>query len=201
MSMRKLYLDLDDTYVDTESYLRKVLERNGVHCDPNSSVWDVYFRGEGRDIFKEVLSDYSAIPKKVGAEECLKILETEFEIVYVTCYLCEEERTAKINMAKEDGRNIIFCTGFDKSFVDMSDSVFIDDVPKHLINSNADGKNKYLMYNKYVKGLSKSLMLFDGTVVFDWYDFCDKVMEVNIDVELRDSICSRVSECCKKHRV
>lgn len=201
MGMRKLYLDLDDTYVDTENYIRKVLNSNGVDCDQNESVWDVYFRGDTVDIFREILADYSAIPKKVGAEECLKILETEFEIVYVTCYICEEEHIAKLDMAKEDGREIIFCPDFDKSHIDMQEGVFIDDVPKHLINSSVKDENKYLMYNKYVKDLTKCLMAFNGTVVFDWYDFCDKVMEVNVDAELRDSICSRIPKCIEKCRV
>ncbi len=203
VDMRKLYLDIDDTYVDTEEYLRKVLESNGIECDPFESVWEIYFRGIGEDLFREVLSDYSVIPKKIGAEDCLKILETEFEIVYCTCYMFEEERLAKLRMSEEEGREIIFCRYFDKSCVDMEDNVFVDDTPKHLVNSNLKSKNQYLMYNPYALDTEgyKYLVNFKGEVVMDWFSLCDKIMEVHVDDELRDSICSRVSKCVEKCRV
>lgn len=202
MSRKVIYLDLDDTYLDTENYIRGMLELNGVKVG-TASVYSDYVKGYAGSLYKEILSDYSCIPKKVGADECLDLLRTEFDIVFVSCYTTEEEMIAKKSFAKECETEIILCKNFDKSCVNMLDGIIFDDNPRHLIYSGVPRKNQFLMYNSYAldkEGL-EDLSKFEGKVVFDWYEFTDSVMGVEDDVELREYICKRIQDCCTGYRV
>lgn len=202
MNKRKLYLDLDDTYLDTETYLRNMLSANGLTVG-TASVYSDYIKGCAGSFYKEILSDYSCIPKKLGADECLDIIKTEYDVVFVSCYTTEEERVAKEMFAKECETPIILCSDFDKSNIDMGDGIMLDDTPRHLLYSGIPRKNQFLMYNPYSldeEGIS-DLKMFEGKVVLDWYDFTDSIMEVKEDVELRDYICKRIQGCCAGYRV
>lgn len=202
--MRKIYLDMDDTLVDTEVYLRKVLRANGYSCPKYETVYTMYGLESVNHIFKEVLSDYSAIPKKVGAEECIRVLETEYELVFLSCYSTEYEKKAKENLALQLNKDIILCEGFKgKDTVDINGGILLDDTPRNLLFSGLPSKDQYLMYNPYAldrQGI-RDYAEFKGNVVTSWYDFTDKVMEVEEDAELREYICARVQKLGKGSRV
>lgn len=201
--MRKLFVDLDDTYMDTEVYIRRILKANGYNFSKKQSIYDVDVVKDFKWVFDEVFSNYSFIPKKIGAEECLNVLETEYGIVFVSCYSTEEEKISKYKFAKECGKDIILCKDFDKSFIDMSEGIMFDDVAMHLLNSGLPSKSQYLMFNRFNVNeyWFKNYVKFNGNLVFDWYEFCDKVMEVEEDAELREYICSRIQGVNKRSRV
>lgn len=203
MGRRTLYLDLDDTYLDTENYIRSMLTANGVPVSNTSSVYNNYTRECAGDLYKEILSDYSCIPKKIGADECLDIIKTEFDVVFLSCYTTDVEKQAKEEFAKECGIPIILCKDFDKSGIDMSNGIMLDDTPRHLVYSGLPGKNQYLMYNPYALDTegTEDLKKFQGTIVLDWYNFMDNIMEVEEDAELRDYICKRIQDCSAGYRV
>lgn len=202
MGRRTIYLDLDDTYLDTEEYIRSMLSANGFNIG-TASVYSDYIRGFASSLYKEILSDYSCIPKKVGADECLDIIKTEYDVVFLSCYTTNEEKIAKESFAKDCNTEIILCKDFDKSFVNMGNGIMFDDNPHHLIYSGLPSKNQFMMYNPYAldeDGMN-DLRKFEGKIVLDWYDFTDSVMGVDEDAELREYICKRIQNCCEGYRV
>lgn len=206
---KKLFCDLDDTYLDTEPYLRSVCKANGLLTLKGICIYDMRYTPMYRDIIKEVIKDYSVIPTKVGAEECMKVLETEYDIIFVSSYLEEYEAEAKRSLAKGLGKPIILININDstseigdKSVVNMSGGVFIDDILAHLVKSNAS--KRILMLNKYqsdLENICKGVWTPNDLVVSDWYSVTDELMKGDEDDNLRKCICERVSECCKQHGV
>lgn len=202
--MKKLFLDLDDTYLDTDRYIRKVLKANGV----SKELWgihdDIYVLADHpdcKDIIKACMSNYLVIPPKQGAVQSLQILRTEYDVVFATsCYSDYEEKSKK-ELFKKMNVDFILCNG-GKSHVDMSGATFVDDHLVHLVNSNA--KNKIFFFNRYEMDPAISTGKYDSKVaslVMDWFELTDLLMSGGEDYELREYIRSRVQECCKAGRV
>ena len=70
----KLYLDIDDTLVDTEDSLRRYLSCLGIDSD---SPYDL-IGTEYDELIEDFLSDYHVIPMIDGARTSLKLLKTEY---------------------------------------------------------------------------------------------------------------------------
>ena len=186
--MKKLYVDLDDTFKDSEKFLRKILEANGLECPKNGSVYWRVDSSDYRPYFEMMFGNYRFIPNKEGAVENLKLLETEFEVIFCSSYINDFEAESKKKFADSLGKSIILCGGenFDKSQVDMSDGILIDDKFEVLDASNA--LVKIQMYNPYnFEGISEN-----STLVTNWYQIVDKLMGVDVDEDLRRDFCQGI---------
>lgn len=160
---RKLFLDLDDTFFDTENYLRKVLGGKWLYHE--GLIYEAYENMEFNELFKclEAFMDYRRVPLKAGAREGLEEIKNIYDVIFCSSYHLEPEKKAKEDIAKVLGIPILLCGGdkWDKSHIDMSGGVFVDDNTRLLKLSNA--KDKVCFYKKYnFKGK------FDGCIVFDW---------------------------------
>ena len=188
--MKKLFLDLDDTYKDTERYLRHIIRANGLPLPGNNmTVYALYSNPRYAHIFDMVFSNYHVIPELEGAKDNLKLLDTEYEIVFCSGCTTEEEGRSKRKLADKMGKEIILCSGdrADKSHVDMSGSIFVDDRPDILAKSNAE--QRIQMYNPY---MSDSILDCGGDMlVLDWSMLVDILMEVKPNEDLKRSILER----------
>jgi hypothetical protein len=187
----KLYLDIDDTLVDTEDSLRRYLSCLGIDSD---SPYDL-IGTEYDELIEEFLSDYHVIPMIDGARTSLKLLKTEYDITLVSCYTYFNEAKAKISFAKKFGVELILCKNYDKSHVDMSDGIFIDNDEEHLKYSNA--AKKYIFSSN---GVKSQLSNIDGEF-HNWYDIVDILMGGDKDAELREYIFKRTKELYETSRV
>lgn len=201
--MKNLFLDLDDTYLDTDRYIRKVLKANGV----SKRLWgihdDIYVLQdipECKDIIKACMSNYLVIPTKEGAVQSLKLLRTEYNVKFVTSCYSDYEEKAKRELFKKMDVDFIICRG-GKSHVDMSGATFVDDHFKHLNESNAS--EKIFFFNPYELDptISTGGFNLDTTLVLNWFELTDLLMSGGEDYELREYIHQRVQECCKAIRV
>lgn len=191
---KNLYVDIDDTFVDTENYLRTMFIRNGYKVPEKLSVYEYISGGEFDFLFKEGMSDYTLIPRMPGAEDAIKILSTEFNVVFLSCCTYREEVLGKKKLARALGKELILCEGR-KSHIPMENAIFIDDNVQHLINSDAAEDNKYLFFNIYNVPDIMANLGFSGHVVSNWYDITNKLMGVSSsDAELRRYIHKRISE-------
>lgn len=188
MGKRKLYLDIDDTVLDTENFIRMVL--GGRWLDHKGLVYGEYRNMSSDELLKvyRVFNDYSSIPFIVGAEDGLRILATEYDIVFCSSYYTDVEKRSKEEWANSLGIPIILCKGFTKSNINMDEAVLVDNDTRNLNDSNAS--KKVCLYHKY------SFDEFDGgDVVFNWFDLvdrlCPKRNDCLSDLGLR-SILSRV---------
>lgn len=172
--MRNLYLDLDDTVLDTSSFL------GGVDL---------------LKYLKQNIDGYSRIPYKVGALDSLRILSTKYSISFVSCYLTEDEKREKLRFARLVGVPIFLCRDYYKGSVDMSGGIFVDDDVKHLIESSASLEDSYCFGGgEYETNLGY-------TCVNSWSELCDILMEVSVDAELREYFCKRIPRGCSGYRV
>lgn len=196
---RKLYIDLDDTFVETESFLRMMFKQNGISIPQKDSVYSMLNKGYDF-LFKEGMSDYTLIPRMPGAEDALRILSTEYEPVFISCYTFEEEAEGKKKLARAFHKNIILCDG-SKDHIDMENAVFIDDTVQHLVESNASEEDKYLFFNLYnLRDLISTK--YAGHVVSDWYDITNMLMGVTgTDAKLREYFCEGIQKFSAGGRV
>lgn len=146
MSKQKLFLDIDDTLVDTESYLRLRL-RYILGSDVVSkydSIYNLMVNDKiANEICRKELSDYRNIPFLPFAEECISVLKNDYSIILYSNYTFEEERSAKLLLADRLGVSSSltqYDTGMGKSRVDISDGILVDNDTKVLVNSNAKRK-------------------------------------------------------------
>lgn len=189
--MKKLFVDLDDTFVDTERYLRKICESNGLKVPKYETIYTLYGNSEYDPYFDMVFNNYFVIPKKQGVIENISLLETEYEVIFCTYCTTKSELEAKKRFAESLGKNIILCEGEDhaKSSTDMSEGILIDDNIDVLKASNAS--KKLQMYNEFT--YTKTLQ--DCSLVIDWFDVVDQLMEVSVDEGLRSFISDGISRC------
>lgn len=197
---RKLYVDLDDTFCDTENYLRMMFKQNGIKVSEERSIYDYIGIGECDFLFREGMSDYRLIPKMPGSEDAIRILSTEYEVVFASCYTFPEEAEGKKKLARAMRKNLILCRGT-KSHLDMEGGVFIDDNPRHVLESSAKNEDKYVFFNIYNAGeLMKCIWEqngFNPHIVADWYEITNMLMGVKEnDAELREHFRKRVSGGC-----
>lgn len=194
--MQKLFMDLDDTYFDTERYLEKLLNNVGLPTPlpGEGNIYALSTISEYKDIILEAMSDYSYIPKKEGADLALELLSTEYEVIFCSSYTYENEYKAKKSFANRVNKDIILCTGdkFDKSHVDMRDSIFIENDPSILDVSSA--KVKIQMCNQdMLKGITFDYKNID-LYATNWSEIVDYLMEVDVNAELRRRFCERIQE-------
>lgn len=201
--MRNMYVDLDDTFVETEQYCRRVLSSNYIKVPLNETVYVMYGEGRERQIFNEIFRNYSVIPLKDGARECMKLLETEYNIIFCSAYTTTVEAAAKEKLAKFLGKDIILCETNEKSHVEMGSGIFVEDNPRHLVCSKCEVANQYLMYSPFTlddEGVPY-FNRFKGTTVFNWYELVDKLMGGEEDVELRKYIRERIQKFSQGDRL
>lgn len=192
-----LYMDLDDTVKATDRYIHSFLKSNG-YGDIKGSVYNQL--GEKgclySDQVKYILDNWSIIPMMDGAYNGLKLLSTEYKIVFVSSYGSKMEVKHKKNFAKIMNCELVLVESFmDKSIVNMSNGVFVDDRLDILLTTNATVK--YEMYNEYRYGLYPHTARGNITVVSDWYSLVDQLMDDSERVyrnyeNLRRAICSGI---------
>lgn len=198
--MKNLFLDLDDTYLDTDRYIRKVLKANGVSKDLWGIHDDIYVLGDNpdcKDIIRECMSNYPVIPTREGAAQSLQILRTEYNVVFVTSCYSDYEEKSKRELFSKMGTKFIICRG-GKSHVDMSGGIFVDDHLIHLVESNAE--QKIFFFNRYEISTGRYNPR-TTSMVMNWFELTDILMSGGEDDELRRYIHQRVQECCKTSRV
>lgn len=192
----RLYIDIDDTLVDTERYIRQILKVNGLEYKDKGSVYSLIGIPEYEEIFRGVMSDYSVIPYRVGALENLPLLKTEYDIILCSSSYNGYESKAKEEFARSLDLPLILCEGshWDKSHVDMNSSVFVDNDPDILRVSNATVK---LQMNSPYTRVEGAL-----DVVEDWYSVTDRLIDAGgeSDAELRKCLCERVQRCYKESK-
>lgn len=211
--MCTLYIDLDDTYKDTERYIRKILIANGVSVPHYiKSVYSLLFYDKGNRyshinpvipeilslvcseledvsseveaVFKEVMGSYSVIPNKCGAEDCLNLLKTEYDVTLFSAYTFEHERAEKEKFAKSLGvGSLIVPYGKKQETVLEMGGIVVDDDPS--VINELKGVERYLMYSPY-----SYYKVGNGVkVVSDWYRLYDTLLEVDIaEDDIRTSI-------------
>ena len=170
---KTIYMDLDDTFVDTEQYIREVLKNNNlpvkIPCAYALRNSDVY--GE---IIEKIMANYRAIPLKDGALNCLKLLRTEYDVKFCSLFYNENERKAKKEFAEELNAEIILVESgdFSKSSVNMKNIILVDDSLEVLQSANAEFKIQ--MFNKYkARGLSYKDYLIGDSFAENLYDVVD----------------------------
>lgn len=206
--MEKLYLDIDDTLLDTEKYLRLLLKNNFISCPENSSVYELRGDVMAGCIVEEMLSSegYEVIPFVNGGEDGIELLKSEYEVVLVSDVVTSDEGVGKTNLAKRLGCDIILtgdAMGRSKSDIDMSDGVFVDNMPSNLFASNA--KRRILMFSEYDlcypserQCFSRMLREDSVTVIGDFYDLVDLLIGVDeSDAELRERVYQGIQKFCK----
>ena len=195
--MRTLYLDLDDTYLDTDNYIRKVLKENGVSkklWGINDYIYVLADNPDCKDIIKSCMSNYTEIPTKVGAKESLQLLRTEYNVVFVTSIFSYDEMEAKKELLQSMKVPFIF-VGSRKNCVNMRGQVFVDNHLTHLKQSNA--ATKIFFYNEFEESIPRE----EYMITKDWFELTDLLMSGGEDFELRKYIHQRVQECCHTIRV
>ena len=189
MGKSTIFMDLDDTVKDTERYIRRVMQCNGVKPPTVGSVY-LLIDSENDSLVKESLCNYDVIPFKQGARNAINLLSTEYEIVFCSGCRYEEEKEGKKKLAEELGKELILCSGdqWDKSHVDMRGSIFVDDRSDILIRSNAD--KKFEMFNPYYFCLTSERD--DRTSIVDWFSLVDILMGAQVNEELRRTFCQGI---------
>lgn len=169
----RLYIDLDDTVKETSRYLDKVIKSNKLPLGEKNKLYSII----SEDFFvREVLCNWGVIPFCSGAINSLKLLETEYEIVFCSKYMFEDEARQKKEFANFMGKELyLFPTSsdLDKSSMDMSGGILIDDNLDVLLNSNAD--SLYEMYNDF-KGIDILKPRPENCSVVTWYSLVDTLL-------------------------
>lgn len=190
--MKNLFMDLDDTFLNTEKYIREILKNSNLSVKA-SCVYTLRAIPGYNIIIEKIMNNYSTIPMKKGAEDCLKLLKTEYNVVFCSRYYTLGERSAKKEFAKEMNTDIILVASEDisKKSVDMHDGVLVDDSLEALEETNASVKVQ--MFNPYVaKGLLFKDYLKGDYFAENLYDVIDCLLGGNIDENLRRDIYSRI---------
>lgn len=178
-----LYLDLDDTVKDTERYIRRVLQSNGIQlAGYQGSIYYLMNTDTlAGSLVSECLKEWEVIPFKSCAYNAIKLLQTEYNIVFCSSYTFQREAEMKRVFAKAMGCDIILC-GEEHRFkdhVDMSQATFIDDRSDILLRSNA--KAKFELLNPYF--FDSCAERDDKTLLVDWYSLVDILMGKGINQE------------------
>lgn len=167
----KLFLDVDDTIFDTKGYIRELL--GGEWLTDSRIIYSCYEDMTFRELNKviTVFSNYNKVPFKIGAYDGLNILKSKYDVVLCSSYKYSCEYKAKEAIAKRLNTPIILCGGknWDKSHIDMSDSVFVDNNTRILNLSNASRKVCFYQQGNLVEEFR------DGDIVFNWSELLDKL--------------------------
>lgn len=153
----KIFLDLDDTLMDTENFIRSLLKSEFYDLSKCPCVYSLRSTDEFSDIIEDIFNNYDLIPMCEGSKKFLDCMKDDYEIIFCSGYFTENERKSKKSFADKIGKDIILVDArvcFDKSCVDMSDGIVIDDLPEVLAASKA--KIRLLKYNKYVRAYYNS---------------------------------------------
>lgn len=156
----EIYLDIDDTILDTNGAVTRYLKNKGIDCNELSYRFIGLYDKE----ISSVLSDYSKIDFLPAAREGIDILREHYKITLVSAYTYEVEGGEKVRFASNLGLPIILCKNRSKVSVDMSNRIFIDDRSDYLRHSNAS--IKYNMYNRW-NTLFEDIPYVNG-VFTDW---------------------------------
>lgn len=198
--MKNLFLDIDDTYLSTETFLRTALGCYGVSCPKYNTVYsikDMYNENSVvPDLYDYLMSDYSVIPKRKGATDGIKLLSSEYNVVFCSASYSGEESAAKRKFAQKEGHELILCR--DKNVLQKygKDSIIVDDKLINLLSSGFNPSNRILMWNKYFSLHSSNRQLqhtFPYMIVGDWFFLVDLLVGGSMeDEKLREFVCGRV---------
>lgn len=179
MRKPKLYVDVDDTYLNTELYMRNMLKVNGIHVKDGLNAYSYRDDPVAKDLLSMLFSDYSVIPKMQGADESLDILKCDCEVIFTSSCFSEEERNAKEKFLSELGNKYVLIPGqYDLSaYIEPEeDSLIVNDKALVLSSSGIININTYCMWNARTSEKNiYNYLLHGGTVVFDWYELCDQI--------------------------
>lgn len=154
MSKKTIFMDLDDTILDTEGYIRKVLGKRNPFwmAYRDSTIYEVVDKFTPQEVYDylSIMTDYSRIPYMYGARKGLDLLKNKYNIVIVTsCSPIQGEEVAKIKWGQENGYQVIICKGdnWRKDKIDMRGGVFVDNNTRNIKISSASLKIAY--YQKW----------------------------------------------------
>ena len=156
----KLFLDLDDVVLDTSKCIREIGDYLNLH------------RGEffiTKENFHDALSPYHKVRVKQDFIDVFPLLQEKFDIVFVSFYISEAELAYKSSLARKYGCEGVFLKHTehkDKSSVDMTGGIFVDDTIEMLTSSNADKKFHFCSPKKFI--LYKALKSADTGVTYSW---------------------------------
>lgn len=192
---RVVYLDIDDTYIETEKLIKNVCKKVGYSIDERVNAYILRDNPIVRDVVKLIMSDYSKIPKRVGAEDCLAIISTEYTVKFLSSCYSEVEIYAKKKFAEEEGKEVILCEYCSKTpdIIDLSNGIMIDDRVDVLLGANASEKYN-MKYNYDTQEEVQQFIKEGGTVCNNWYQLLDYLVEGEKDEEFRRYFYTRIQE-------
>lgn len=197
--MRNLFLDIDDTYLSTETFLRASFGCYGVKCPKLDTVYSIKeMYGDDSvvsDLYDYLMSNYAIIPKRRGASDGIKLLSSEYNVIFCSAAYSEEEKNAKKRFAMQEGYELILSTSKDVAAKYGKDSIIVDDKLVNLFNSGVSPANRILMWNKYFSFHSSNRALqrtFSYMFIKDWFDLVELLVGGNTDEKLRELVRSRV---------
>lgn len=192
MERAKLYVDLDDTFLNTEMYLRMVLKANDIKVEAGKTAYDYMDDVVVKELLDMIYKDYSVIPELPGAKESLDILKCDYDIVFTSSCFSEEERDAKERYFSSKGIEYVLVMGtYDLSsyIKDSEKNLIVNDKSVVLENSGICPINTYCLWNQRTSEKNiQEYLSSGGTVVFDWYELCDQIMGTQ-SIKLPKKLC------------
>lgn len=198
MSKRKLFVDFDSTvvdsikaYCDTYSDLSFLDERFKMPDHTKVQRWDLKDECSLCDDPQKIFSNelfFKNLKKFDDVDEVLQELKTEFDITIVSIGTYQnishkaryvEKHFPYINNA------ILLCMHdvvMDKSIIDMSGGIFIDDHVKNLVSSNAKDKICYVN-DADTKPWNKD---WNGYYCFSWEHARNTIKDI---LEIKNKLC------------
>lgn len=185
--MKKLYIDMDGVIKNTEKYIKRVLKANRVFCPESLPLFLLKnLDGDYDSYIKSVYCNYSSVPNVEGALENIKLIQTEYSIVFFSYVNSFEEEIGKREFAKNFNKKCVILESKQNiSSIDLSKDILVSDNVFLLSDSNA---NKRIQFSN-----SKEILLCENAdYAKDWYDLVDILMEVNVDEMLRGCFCKGI---------
>lgn len=177
-SKKKLYIDFDNTIVDSTAAIVSLYCEDFQYYKDFRLIFpyeiNSYDFKECNCATKEQINHYFRTPRffrklkfMTFAKEVIDELKQYYEVVIVTMGNPENYIGKQLWVSKNLSGTKMICVDMkehnDKSHIDMSDGIFIDDMSKNLITSNA--KEKILFGDKYSWNED-----WEGTRLYNWVD-------------------------------
>ncbi|BFK11805.1 hypothetical protein F140042L4_19630 [Coprococcus phoceensis] len=190
-SKNKLYIDFDNTIVDSIQSVVSLYNEDFQYY--KDFRWmcpyeiNTYEFKECNCATKEQINHYFRTPRffyilqfMPFAKEVIEKLKKYYEVVIVTMGNQENYIGKQLWVTKNLPDTKMICVNMkeynDKSHIDMSDGIFIDDMSKNLITSNA--KEKILFGDKYSWNED-----WEGTRLYNWIEIENYLLKDGAEVK------------------
>lgn len=168
----KLFLDLDDVVLDTSKCIREIGDYLNLHKEEFFITKENFHDA----LSTYLLTNYHKVRVKQDFIDVFPLLQEKFDIVFVSFYISEAELAYKRSLARKYGCGGVFLKHTehkDKSSVDMSGGIFVDDTIEMLTSSNADKKFHFCSPKKFI--LYKALKSADTGVTYSWENLANQL--------------------------